>query len=63
MLTDNANHDERRRRHQEITLWTQTELHAARHLCGKASFVRVREEPHDSFGRDDLVTETWELTL
>jgi hypothetical protein len=32
-------------------------------LYDKAGFVRVKEEPHKSFGRDDLVAETWEVTL
>lgn len=53
----------RQARYQKITLWTQSELHAARHLYDKAGFVRVKEEPHKSFGRDDLVAETWEVTL
>ncbi len=53
----------RQARYQKITLWTQSELHAARHLYDKAGFVRVKEEPHNSFGRDDLVAETWEVTL
>jgi DNA-binding MarR family transcriptional regulator/GNAT superfamily N-acetyltransferase len=49
--------------YQKVTLWTQSELLAARHLYGKAGFVRVKEEPNNSFGRDDLISETWELTL
>jgi GNAT superfamily N-acetyltransferase len=48
---------------RKITLWTQSELHAARHLYKKAGFVRVKEEPQSNFGRDDLVAETWELKL
>jgi len=53
----------RQARYRKITLWTQSELHAARHLYVKAGFERTAEEPHRSFGRDDLVAETWELTL
>jgi len=49
--------------YQKIALWTQSELRTARHLYEKAGFVLVKEEPHNSFGRDDLVAETWELTL
>jgi DNA-binding MarR family transcriptional regulator/GNAT superfamily N-acetyltransferase len=49
--------------YRKITLWTQSELLAARHLYEKAGFVRVKEEPHQSFGRDDLVAETWDLAL
>jgi DNA-binding MarR family transcriptional regulator/N-acetylglutamate synthase-like GNAT family acetyltransferase len=49
--------------YEKITLWTQSELQAARHLYEKAGFVLVREERHDSWGRTDLVAEIWELTL
>ena len=53
----------RRAGYEKITLWTQSELHAARRLYEKAGFVRVKEEPHASFGRRDLVAETWDLAL
>jgi DNA-binding MarR family transcriptional regulator/GNAT superfamily N-acetyltransferase len=49
--------------YRKVTLWTQSELLAARRLYQRAGFVRVREEPNPSFGRGDLVSETWELTL
>lgn len=49
--------------YRKLGLWTQSELLAARRLYEKAGFVRVESEPHDSFGRDDLVAETWELKL
>jgi DNA-binding MarR family transcriptional regulator/GNAT superfamily N-acetyltransferase len=49
--------------YHKVTLWTQSELHAARHLYEKAGFIRGKEEPHTSFGRDDLVAETWDVTL
>lgn len=48
--------------YEKITLWTQSNLHAARHLYQLAGFRVVREEPHHSFGKD-LVAETWELEL
>ena len=35
----------------------------ARKLYAKAGFLCVKEEPHQSFGRDDLIAETWELRL
>ena len=46
-----------------ILLWTQSELHAARHLYEQAGFKRINQEPHQSWGRKDLVAETWELEL
>ena len=49
--------------YRKLSLWTQSELLAARRLYEKAGFVRVKKAPHDSFGRDDLVAETWELKL
>ena len=45
-----------------ITLWTQSNLHGARHIYKQAGFQVVREEQHHSFGRD-LTAETWELDL
>ena len=48
--------------YRKITLWTQSELHAARHIYEKAGFRLVHQEPHHSFGHD-LVGETWELKL
>jgi len=53
----------RRARYRKITLWTQSELLAARHLYRKAGFELVAEQPHRSFSRDDLVADTWELKL
>ena len=49
--------------YRKLTLWTQSELLAARRLYEKAGFIHVHSEPHDSFGRNDLVAETWELKL
>jgi len=49
--------------YQRILLWTQSELHAARHLYEQAGFRRIAEEPHQSWGRTDVVAETWELLL
>jgi N-acetylglutamate synthase-like GNAT family acetyltransferase len=49
--------------YRKVSLWTQSELSPARHLYAKAGFVRIQEEPHTSFGREDLIAETWELTL
>jgi DNA-binding MarR family transcriptional regulator/GNAT superfamily N-acetyltransferase len=49
--------------YRKITLWTQSELNAARHLYKKAGFTRTATRPHDSFGRKGLVAETWDLEL
>jgi len=46
----------------KITLWTQSNLLAARHLYEAAGFTCVSQEPHHRFGKD-LVAETWELAL
>jgi len=48
--------------YRRITLWTQNDLEAARRLYHEAGFRRVHQEAHRSFGQD-LVAETWDLTL
>jgi DNA-binding MarR family transcriptional regulator/N-acetylglutamate synthase-like GNAT family acetyltransferase len=48
--------------YEKITLWTQSELLAARHLYQKAGFHLTRKKRHHSFGKR-LVAETWELKL
>jgi GNAT superfamily N-acetyltransferase len=49
--------------YRKITLWTQSELLAARRLYRKAGFELTGRKAHQSFGRRDLVAETWELKL
>jgi DNA-binding MarR family transcriptional regulator/N-acetylglutamate synthase-like GNAT family acetyltransferase len=49
--------------YKKIVLWTQSELHAARHLYEQAGFKLTGEKRHDSWGRKGLVAETWELKL
>jgi DNA-binding MarR family transcriptional regulator/GNAT superfamily N-acetyltransferase len=49
--------------YKKIMLWTQSELKAARSIYEKAGFQMIKEEPHQSWGREDLVAETWELKL
>lgn len=49
--------------YRKMLLWTQRELGAARHLYEEAGFRLVGEESHKSWGRDDLVAETWERKL
>jgi DNA-binding MarR family transcriptional regulator/GNAT superfamily N-acetyltransferase len=48
--------------YEKITLWTQSNLLAARHLYEAAGFTCISKERHHRFGRD-LVAETWELAL
>jgi DNA-binding MarR family transcriptional regulator/N-acetylglutamate synthase-like GNAT family acetyltransferase len=48
--------------YHKVTLWTQSILHAARHIYESAGFELVHKEPQHSFGHD-LVSETWELVL
>ncbi|HVO60722.1 MAG TPA: helix-turn-helix domain-containing GNAT family N-acetyltransferase [Terriglobales bacterium] len=49
--------------YKKITLWTQSELHAARHLYEEAGFRLVKKTQHDSWSRSDLVAEVWDLKL
>jgi GNAT superfamily N-acetyltransferase len=49
--------------YKTIMLWTQSELHAARHLYEQAGFRRIAQKPHQSWGRTDLTAETWQLCL
>lgn len=53
----------REARYNKVVLWTQSELHAARHLYEQAGFKLVGKQCHDSWSRRDLVAETWELKL
>lgn len=48
--------------YRTLTLWTQSELLAARRLYSAAGFRVVRKERNHSFGKD-LVSETWDLQL
>jgi len=48
--------------YRRITLWTQSNLDAARHIYRKAGFRVMKRERHESFGHK-LTGETWELSL
>ena len=61
-LVNECIHFARQAGYQRITLWTQSVLHAARHIYKKAGFRLIHEEQHNRFGFD-LVSETWELEL
>ena len=61
-LVDECIRFARKAGYRKITLWTQSNLYAARHLYKKAGFRLVNEEPNQSFGHS-LVSETWTLAL
>lgn len=48
--------------YSRMTLWTQRNLTAARHIYAAAGFELIESAPHHSFGVD-LIEETWALTL
>jgi DNA-binding MarR family transcriptional regulator/GNAT superfamily N-acetyltransferase len=49
--------------YKTMMLWTQSELAAARKIYQQAGFQLVGEKTHDSWGRKNLVAETWSLKL
>ena len=61
-LTEECVNFARRLGYQEMTLWTNSVLLAARDIYKKLGFRLVEEENHHSFGQD-LVGETWVLKL
>jgi len=48
--------------YKKITLWTNANLHAAKHIYGSTGYHLIDEEPHHSFGKD-LIGQTWEKEL
>jgi DNA-binding MarR family transcriptional regulator/GNAT superfamily N-acetyltransferase len=48
--------------YKKMTLWTQSDLPAARRIYEQAGFRLIRKKPHHSWGRD-LISETWDLRL
>ncbi len=61
-MVDECTRFARQAGYRKIVLWTNSILHAARHIYEAAGYRLVRREPHHSFGHD-LVGETWELKL
>jgi DNA-binding MarR family transcriptional regulator/N-acetylglutamate synthase-like GNAT family acetyltransferase len=49
--------------YKKMVLWTQSELPAARHIYQEAGFRLAQEKKHQSWGRDDLVSQVWERKL
>jgi GNAT superfamily N-acetyltransferase len=62
-LTDEAITFARRKGYKRMVLWTNACLLAARAIYEKRGFKLTQSEPYQGFGRDDLVSETWALTL
>lgn len=48
--------------YRRVRLWTNRQLHAAKHLYAKAGYRLIETAPFSGFGHE-LVGETWELTL
>ncbi len=49
--------------YRKIVLWTQSELPAARHIYQQAGFRLMQQKKHRDWGREDLISEIWELKL
>jgi DNA-binding MarR family transcriptional regulator/GNAT superfamily N-acetyltransferase len=49
--------------YKKMILWTQSELTAARAIYQKAGFKLTAKRRHDSWSREKMVAETWELRL
>jgi DNA-binding MarR family transcriptional regulator len=61
-LTEECINFARRAGYQEMTLWTNSVLLAARDIYKNIGFQLIEEEAHHSFGQD-LVGEIWEMRL
>ena len=48
--------------YRSITLWTNHELDAARHIYASTGFVHTHTETHVSYGTE-FISETWDLAL
>lgn len=53
----------RERGYRKMTLWTNDVLVSARRIYQAEGFRLVHEGPHEAFGKDDLVEQTWERPL
>jgi DNA-binding MarR family transcriptional regulator/GNAT superfamily N-acetyltransferase len=62
-LVDECIRFARKAGYKTMLLWTQSELTAARGIYQRAGFQLVSEKRHQSWGRKDLVSETWRLKL
>jgi DNA-binding MarR family transcriptional regulator/N-acetylglutamate synthase-like GNAT family acetyltransferase len=62
-LVDQCIRFARKADYKTIMLWTQSELIGARKIYQHAGFRLVGEKPHNSWGRKNLVAETWKMKL
>lgn len=62
-LVDECLRFARRVGYRKVTLWTNSVLDAARHIYEQAGFVKIETGPVEHVFGQDLVFETWELTL
>jgi DNA-binding MarR family transcriptional regulator/N-acetylglutamate synthase-like GNAT family acetyltransferase len=62
-LVDECLRFARQVRYKKMVLWTQSELPAARHIYQEAGFRLIQQKKHQSWGRDDLVSQVWERKL
>ena len=62
-LVDECLRFARRAGYKKVTLWTNSNLDAARRIYEQAGFVRVDVAPPERVFGKDLVFETWDLTL
>lgn len=61
-LVSECEHFAREAGYGKIVLWTQSVLHAARHVYERAGYRLQSEESHHSFGAD-LVAQVWQKNL
>jgi DNA-binding MarR family transcriptional regulator/N-acetylglutamate synthase-like GNAT family acetyltransferase len=62
-LLDECINFARRSGYRKVVLWTQSELHSARRLYQAAGFRLIAKQTHNSWSREKLVAQTWELKL
>jgi DNA-binding MarR family transcriptional regulator/GNAT superfamily N-acetyltransferase len=62
-LVEECAHFAREAGYKKIVLWTQSELTAARRIYQSTGFQLAGKKKHQSWSRNDLVAETWELKL